>query len=73
MIGENGRQLRDCGRITEERSSLLWKKVQINNVKLLNSNVKAWEGFMHWLRGQNTRTTKDYKKTLKKSASGNSW
>ena len=61
LIGENGRQLTNCRRITEERNSLLWEKVQTNNVKPFKRSVKAWEDLMCWLRSQNIRTTKDFK------------
>ena len=69
LIRKNGRQLKHCGRITEERNSLLWEKVQMHNVKKFKRSMKSWEEFMCWLRSKNIRTIKP----LKQSVSGNGW
>ena len=61
LIGENGNQLTTCGRITEERSSLLWKRVAIASKKPSKGSKKAWEDFNRWLRAQNVKTIKDFK------------
>ena len=61
LFGENGNQLTTCGRITEERSSLLWKRVAIASKKPSKGSKKAWEDFTRWLRAQNVKTIKDFK------------
>ena len=61
LFGEKGNQLTTCGRITEERSSLVWKRVAIASKKPAKGSRKAWEDFTLWLRAQNVKTTKDFK------------
>ena len=61
LLGENGRQLKNCGRIVEERSSLVWNKVQMNSAKPLKSSMKVWVEFVCWLRSKNVKTMKDFK------------
>ena len=60
LIGENGRQLTKCRRITEERSSSLWKRVAIASTKSSKGSKKVWEDFTRWLRAQNVKTIKDF-------------
>ena len=61
LFGENGNQMTTCGRITEERSSLVQKRVAIASKKPAKGSKKAWEDFTQWLRAQNVKTTKDFK------------
>ena len=60
LIWENGRKLSNFGRITEECSSVLWKRVLITSEKPSKGSKKVWGDFTRWLRNQNIKTIKDF-------------
>ena len=42
LIGANGRNLTQCGRVVEENISVLWKVGKINSKKPTNGSRKLW-------------------------------
>ena len=62
LLGENGRQWTNCGRVVEEWSSLLWKRSTISSKKTTKGSKKVWEVFIQWLRIKCIVTVKDFQK-----------
>ena len=62
LIGENGRQLINRGRIVEEISRLSWKRGAMISKKPSKGSKKVWEEFAQWSITQNVKTVKDLKK-----------
>ena len=45
FLGEKERQLANCGRVVEERSSLVWKRSEVSSKNPNKGIKKAWEEF----------------------------
>ena len=60
LLGENGKKLKNCGGMAEEKSILKQKKVTTSKKVPSKGSKKSWEDYIRWLRNKKVMTVKDF-------------